>query len=776
MKKRILLSLYFGFSLFLFANGQEGGQKILDLPEIAKSAGSDQGSRPFAESPWKNWSFYSDEKIKGDLSWEPAQGPNGEDCIRIVFSGNGFWSLTGPAQKFDHKIQCINSIAWIKVKEGKGIMNRLDTYKDKKRTRGMYSGAFSLIEDGIEWTSLQSSCNLADADLYFAFISGFGKADLLLAPISIYSDSVPDYSKLPAPVGFLKKRVEEKLDRAPIALAGEDGVYIGWRLLKTDPDSVGFNVYRANGSSDSFRKMNPKPITKTTDLVDRSARNGESYTWKIQPIIDGKESGEPSTISLAIPKSNDEKKAFLSIPMPDHDGDQIDRICMVDLNGDGKLDFLVKKGTSLVDPYINYWKKSERTVVLEAYDSTGKFLWKRDLGWSIEQGIWYSPIFAFDFAGEGCVDVAAKTVKGDPRDKNGRVHSREEFVSIFDGRTGKTLAEAPWPSKDGFMYNQGSRNFLGVAYLDGNTPFLIAHRGTYGKMNQIVYLFHGDKLEKVRSWNNMYERKNRETWGQGAHRLHAADVDGDGKEELCMGSFVFDENGSVLWSLGLGHPDQMFVGDLNPKYPGMEIYFGVETANEKNGMCMVHAATGEYIWGYKEKTYHIHANGLCSDIDARYPGSECFSGESKTPGVPEIKFLRTADGDLLAKGLTEKEVGVPGLGATSVWWDQSHQRLLLRGNTKNGVLMKLTFPEQKYFSNVFSGKVLATGDFFGDWREEIITGTKDEIRIYSTRIPAADRRTTLLQDRNYRATTIENFNGYGSLPIPSFDLASTPAR
>lgn len=776
MKKWFLLCFCFGFTVLLSANEEKNGEKLLILPDIQISGVSGSEVRSFSESPWKKWSFYSDEKIKGDLSWIPGKGPNGEDCVRIVFNGKEFWSLTAPFQKTDQKSSFINSIAWIKVKEGGGIMNRLDSYKDRKRTRGMYSGSFSQVEEGSNWISLQASCNLTDADSYAVFISGFGKADLLLAPITVYADKPKDFSRQSAPIGFLKERVEEKLDRAPVALAYKEGVYIGWRLLKNDPDAIGFNIYRSNGSSQYFRKMTPEPISKTTDLIDRSVRNGGSYTWKIQPVIAGKEAGDPTMISLSIPKSDEEKRSYFSIPLPDHDGDQINRISMVDLNGDGKLDFLVKKGRSLVDPYIGYWKKSERTIVLEAYDSSGKFMWKRDLGWSIEQGIWYSPSIAFDLNGDGCAEVAAKTGKGDPRDENGRVHSREEFVSIFDGKTGKTLAEAPWPSKEGFMYNQGSRNFLGVAYLDGNTPFLIVHRGTYGKMKQIVYLFKENQLENVRSWNNMYEQKHRETWGQGAHRLHAADVDGDGKEELCMGSFVFDENGSVLWSLGLGHPDHMFVGDLNPKYPGMEIYYGLETRNDKNGMCMVRAATGEYIWGHSEKTWHIHANGLCADIDARYPGSECFSGESKTPGVPEIKFLRTADGEILAQGLTEKEVGVPGLGATSVWWNESHQRLIIRGNAKNGVLMKLNYPDRKIFSNVFEGRVITTGDFFGDWREEIITATQDEIRVYSTTIPAADRRTTLLQDRNYRATTIENFNGYESLPIPSFDLASTPAR
>ena len=40
-------------------------------------------------------------------------------------------------------------------------------------------------------------------------------------------------------------QVKEKIDRGPVALTvKEKVVYVGWRLLKDDPDDVAFNVYR----------------------------------------------------------------------------------------------------------------------------------------------------------------------------------------------------------------------------------------------------------------------------------------------------------------------------------------------------------------------------------------------------------------------------------------------------------------------------------------------------------------------------------------------------
>ena len=45
-------------------------------------------------------------------------------------------------------------------------------------------------------------------------------------------------------------------------------------------------------------------------------------------------------------------------------------------------------------------------------------------------------------------------------------------------------------------------------------------------------------------------------------------------------------------------------------------------------MCLVDAATGEILWGHEGYTRHVHGQGLCSDIDARHPGAECYSADT----------------------------------------------------------------------------------------------------------------------------------------------------
>ena len=65
--------------------------------------------------------------------------------------------------------------------------------------------------------------------------------------------------------------VMEHLGRGVVAVrASERTVYVGWRLLGTDPAEIAFNVYRStDGGAPS--KLNAAPIMATTDFVDATA-------------------------------------------------------------------------------------------------------------------------------------------------------------------------------------------------------------------------------------------------------------------------------------------------------------------------------------------------------------------------------------------------------------------------------------------------------------------------------------------------------------------------
>ena len=61
-------------------------------------------------------------------------------------------------------------------------------------------------------------------------------------------------------------------------------------------------------------------------------------------------------------------------------------------------------------------------------------------------------------------------------------------------------------------------------------------------------------------------------------------------------------------------------------------------------------------------------------------------------------------------------------------------------------------------------------DILGDWREELVTVLPGELRIYTTTIPANDRRVCLMQDPVYRAEVAHRSMGYEQSPVTGYFL------
>ena len=551
--------------------------------------------------------------------------------------------------------------------------------------------------------------------------------------------------------GYARQPVREKLDRGLVAVrAGEGKVHVGWRLLESDPAGIAFDLFRQEGDRTAV-KLNGEPIRKTTDFVDAAAPPGEDLRYSVRPVIAGRE-GE---LSPGVPLgSNDPAMPHLRIPLQGKHTFQ--KVGIADLDGDGRLDLVIKQPNQNIDPYEKYWTPSPDTYKLEAYRHDGRFLWRCDLGWAIERGIWYSPYVVYDLDGDGRAEVAVKTGEGDPRDPDGRVQKGPEYLAILDGQTGKPITRVDWPSRAPFGpkgYNYASRNQLGVAYLDGKTPCLLVGRGTYTTMTLVAYEFCCGKLHERWRWDN--EKLGRTFRGQGAHWMHAADVDGDGRDEAVLGSCVIDDDGSPLWTTGLGHPDHCYVGDIDPSRPGLEIYYGIEPRSARNTMCLVDAKTGKILWGHDGPTQHVHSSGMCSDIDATRPGSECYSGERD---FKDKRWLRDCKGSVLST----EDLG--GLGPRPVYWDADPQRELIQSRR----IVKYRGPT---LSPRIEGDVIAVVDLVGDWREEIVTTLPGELRVYTTTIPASSRHVCLLQDRLYRMDVVCAAMGYYQVPMLSYDMA-----
>jgi rhamnogalacturonan endolyase len=521
--------------------------------------------------------------------------------------------------------------------------------------------------------------------------------------------------------------------------------------------------------------MNKKPILQTTDFVDiHPAVDGKSEYW-VTSVSEKKENGSSAKVSLSGPVGNGPLHSVIKFK-----GDYYpQRIAIADLNGDGNYDYVIKQPSRGIDPAQNP-DTTGLTYKIEAYLSDGTYLWQIDLGPGIEPGIWYSPMVAYDFDGDGKAEVAVKTGPADARDANGRVTSGPEWCSVFDGMTGEEIDRVDWPERNPRYgdYNRTNRNQMGMAYLDGKTPALLVARGTYKLMVLDAYHLEDGKLKQVWHWDG--DEENPVIRSMGAHGMHSADVDEDGREEVVLGSVVIDDDGTALYSTGLGHPDKVFVTDIDPKRPGMEMFYAIEPWREDGkGVCMVDAKTGSIIWEIGHKTFHV-GDGMVADIDPSLPGLECFATEDPKGGSRD-KYMFSAEGERLGNN-----EDVPGC-RNWVFWDEDLLRETFamkrppRGRRMTREEWRNWVPEMsviEYMGDTLTsgieGRLLIMADILGDWREEVITVSRGEMRIYTTTIPARDRRICLMQDPVYRAEVAHRAMGYEQSPVTGYYLGEDP--
>lgn len=572
----------------------------------------------------------------------------------------------------------------------------------------------------------------------------------------LYNYPVLKANHVPKPKvkGWAETRISEKINRGLVAFKVSDGIYLSWRLLSSDSEDVAFDVYEKK-EGEQARKINAQPVSASTDFL---AENAEiSSEFYVTPV--GAEE-----ISNTVKVSDIPNLPYKTIPF---EGEyRPDRVAVGDLNGDGEYDFVIKQPGGRVDPGV--WRKSPDTFKLEAYLSDGTFLWRKDLGWNIELGIWYSPFVVYDFNGDGKAEIAVKTAPHEPdyRDEDGRVFDGPEYCSVLDGMTGEEIDRVDWPARNPRFgrYNRNNRNQMGMAYLVGKTPALLVARGTYRLMMVDAYQLNGNKLEKLWRWDG--DEENPVIRSQGAHNLHTVDVDEDGRDEIVLGSAVLDDDGTLLYSAGMGHPDKCFVTDIDPNRPGMEIFLANEVWHDTAGVSMIDAATGELIWNIDHYTRHV-GNGMVADIMPDVPGLECFATEDSKAGLHD-KYMLSASGDYLARNL-----GVPQC-TNWIFWDADKIRESIewKGDGRGrrlGHLSVVKYPADTLTTQI-QGAVMMMADLYGDWREELVTVLPGELRIYSTTIPAIDRRICLMQDPLYRSDVVHRSMGYFQPPVTSYYL------
>ncbi|WP_129645150.1 rhamnogalacturonan lyase [Peristeroidobacter agariperforans] len=613
----------------------------------------------------------------------------------------------------------------------------------------------------------------------------------LLLPIVQAGAETDSPSRLPA-------RQAEFLDRGLVAVQTDGGVFLSWRLLGSESYDAGFNLYR-NG-----RKLNRKPLTSTTNYLDPAGTAGSTYT--VRRVFDGRE--QPLAAFFEAVTQGRRGRAdsaevwegsYLPIPLQ-RPADGVTPVgeaytyrandaSVGDLDGDGEYEIVLKWDPS--NQKDNSQSGYTGEVFVDAYKLDGTLLWRISLGRNIRAGAHYTQFMVYDFDGDGKAEVAMKTadgstdargtVIGDPaadyRNTAGYVLSGPEYLTMFDGATGKALATIDYVPARGTVEswgdNYGNRvdRFLGgVAYLDGRHPSLIMSRGYYTRTVIVAWDWkHGQLTQR---WVFDSDVSGAEYRGQGNHQLAVADVDSDGKDEIVFGAMTIDDNGTVLYNTALGHGDALHVGDLDPNRPGLEVFKVMESRTSPYGLASWDAATGAILWG--KLTAADTGRGMSADIDPTHPGEEMWSSAGGG--------LHTATGDPLT--------GVPSTINFGIWWDGDLSRELLdhtydsvagagvgridKWDYLNSVSAPILVAAGTYSNNGTKGTPALQADILGDWREEAIWRSQDssELRIYTTTAPTEYKLRTLMHDPTYRLAVAWQNVAYNQPPHPGFFLGT----
>ena len=386
----------------------------------------------------------------------------------------------------------------------------------------------------------------------------------------------------------------------------------------------------------------------------------------------------------------------------------------------------------------------------------------------------------------------------------GFIFQGPEYLTMFggDGRELETIPFKFGRDDDGLMWgdyamariepcNRVDRFLSGVAYLDGERPYLIVCRGYYTRTTLVAYDFFENRFREKWSIDSGYVQMENPfndnpheligsdpvygvIAGQGNHSLSTADVDGDGYQEIIYGAACIDHDGSVLYSsydylpngtyAKLGHGDAMHVANIDPDRPGLEIFNVFEGAKAAPyGYALRDAENGKVYFGeYAESDL-----GRCmiGDIAPEVPGLQVWvndvysvKGEKLDISAPSTNMNIHWAADLTTQVTDGKEY-------------LTEEKCGIINDPVHGVMLK---PEGTATNNGTKGNPCLVADLFGDFRDEIVLRLSDDsaLRIYINTDITEHKLFTPLQDIQYRMGVCWQNNCYNQPGYVSYYYAS----
>jgi hypothetical protein len=583
----------------------------------------------------------------------------------------------------------------------------------------------------------------------------------------------------------------EKLSRGLVAVRTGSNNYITWRWLGYEPYNITFNLFR-DGT-----KVNATPLA-ITSYLDNGASATASYT--IRAVMNGMELPASAAVT---PWAQQYLKVPISAPAGGTTPDGVTYVynandaSVADLDGDGELEIILKWDPSNSKDNANSGYTGY--TYIDAYKMNGTRMWRINFEKNIRAGAHYLDFMVYDFDGDGKAEMMARTGDGtidgtggvigtagaDYRNSSGYILTGPEYVTVFNGQTGKAMAtKALYPPRGtvsdwGDSYgNRVDRFKACVAYLDGQRPSGVFTRGYYAKWGAEALDWRNGQL--TTRWTYMCPNNSAlSEFSEGAHSLSVADVDGDGKHEVITGSLILDDNGSIYYNTNNGHGDALHVSDLDPSIAGLEI-FHIQEPVADAGAYMYSGKDKKVLWKKASVAGSSEGpgRGVSGDVSSKWAGAEAWVVGGGISGE-----LMDCKGNFVS--------GQPVSGGSGftcnflVWWNGDLLREMLDAtridNYDLGRIINLGTLTSVASNNGTKSTPCLSGDILGDWREEVMLRSSDNtsLVIFTTTIATTYKFRTLMHEPQYRTAIAWQNTGYNQPPHVGFFLGdgmTTPTK
>jgi hypothetical protein len=573
----------------------------------------------------------------------------------------------------------------------------------------------------------------------------------------------------------------ENLDRGVVAVKVSGGVYVGWRMFGyeytgTDSDTS-YNLYK-----DGTKLTN---VTDSTNYLDAAGTSSSKYT--VSAVLKGVEGPQSTAVAVW---AQQYQSIALSVPPKGTLGGTYtpNDASPCDLDGDGQLDIVLKWDPS--NSQDSSFSNKSDNVFIDGVKIDGTKLWRIDVGMNIRAGAHDTQMSVYDFDGDGKCELAIKTAPGtkdgkgnflakgpaagadntkDYRGPRGMALGGPEWLTVFSGVDGSELdtveypvlyAAHSWGDSNGNRSHRYNGGFAfvkdvpagGGAGVANGLPSIIQQRGYYTILTMSALTFRSGVLAK----NWVYDSVTSIPNGGGDHSCMAADVDGDGAQEIIPGARIINSDGSFRCDSGMGHGDALDVAELIPG-KGISVF----SIHESLGGSDAHDGATCATFYYKLTNPGVDSNRGRAD----YVGAGDETSASCNGGG--------ASGLCLGGG-----GGGPSAGSNFlIYWDADEWRELEDAHTITKGGTSLLDCATCLGNNSSKNTPTLTADMLGDWREEIIwrESSGSAIRLYTTTDVTKRRIYTLMHDPTYRAQVNFEQASYNQPPHPGFRISPNMA-